>query len=206
MTLRRLVLWRHGETDYNASGRMQGHLDAALTQIGRNQARFAVPALARFAPDLVVASDLRRATDTAMVFTEATGVPLRIDKRLRETNLGIWQGLTSKQVDEQWPGGRQIWQTDPTWSPPGGESRVEVAARAFEVVADLDHEDGGVQTAMICAHGGLTAAITGHLLELPLTAWAKLGGISNCHWNVLERRASSGLAWRLIAYNAGITG
>jgi hypothetical protein len=50
------------------------------------------------------------------------------------------------------------------------------------------------------------AAITGHLLELPLTAWAKLGGIGNCHWNVLERRTSSGLAWRLIAYNAGITG
>jgi glucosyl-3-phosphoglycerate phosphatase len=205
VTLRRLVLWRHGETDYNASGRMQGQLDSALTEIGWNQARFAVPALARFAPDLVVASDLRRATDTATVFTQATGVALKIDKRLRETNLGIWQGKTSEEVDEQWPGGRQIWQTDPTWSPPGGESRVEVAARAFEVVADLDG-NGAVSTALICSHGGLMAAITGHLLELPLTAWAKLGGIGNCHWNVLERRTSSGLAWRLIAYNAGITG
>lgn len=205
MTLRRLVLWRHGETDYNASGRMQGQLDSALTQIGWNQARFAVPVLARFSPDLVVASDLRRATDTATVFTTATGVPLKIDKRLRETNLGIWQGKTSEEVDEQWPGGRQIWQTDPTWSPPGGESRVEVAVRAFEVVADLDSNEA-VSTVLICSHGGLMAAITGHLLELPLTAWAKLGGIGNCHWNVLERRTSSGLAWRLIAYNAGITG
>jgi glucosyl-3-phosphoglycerate phosphatase len=205
VTLRRLVLWRHGETDYNASGRMQGQLDSALTQIGWNQARFAVPVLARFSPDLVVASDLRRATDTATVFTTATGVPLKIDKRLRETNLGIWQGKTSEEVDEQWPGGRQIWQTDPTWSPPGGESRVEVAARAFEVVADLDSNEA-VSTVLICSHGGLMAAITGHLLELPLTAWAKLGGIGNCHWNVLERRTSSGLAWRLIAYNAGITG
>jgi broad specificity phosphatase PhoE len=206
VTLSRLVLWRHGETDYNASGRMQGQLDAVLTQIGWNQARFAVPALARFSPDLVVASDLRRATDTATVFTNATGVPLRIDKRLRETNLGIWQGMTSSQVDEQWPGSRRIWQTDPTFSPPGGESRVEVATRAYEVIADLDRADDGVSTAMICSHGGLTSALTGSLLELPLSAWAKLGGISNCHWNVLERRASSGLAWRLIAYNAGITG
>jgi probable phosphoglycerate mutase len=83
VTLRRLVLWRHGETDYNASSRMQGHLDSALTEVGWNQARFAVPALARFSPDLVVASDLRRATDTANVFVKATGVPIRIDKRLR---------------------------------------------------------------------------------------------------------------------------
>jgi glucosyl-3-phosphoglycerate phosphatase len=205
VTLRRLVLWRHGETDYNASGRMQGQLDSVLTQVGWNQARFAVPVLARFSPDLVVASDLRRATDTATVFTTATGVALRIDKRLRETNLGIWQGMTSAEIDEQWPGSRRIWQTDPTWSPPGGESRVEVATRAHEVVSDLDHVEG-VLTVLLCAHGGLTAALTGHLLELPVTAWAKLGGIGNCHWTVLERRLTSGLAWRLIEYNAGITG
>lgn len=67
------MLWRHGETTYNASGRMQGHLDTELTAVGWNQARFAVPALARFEPDLVVSSDLRRATDTAMVLTEGIG-------------------------------------------------------------------------------------------------------------------------------------
>ena len=114
MTLRRLVLWRHGETDYNASGRMQGHLDSNLTEIGWNQARFAVPALARFSPDSVVASDLRRATDTATVFTEATGVGLRIDKRLRETNLGKWQGLTVDEVEASWPGALTPWRADPT--------------------------------------------------------------------------------------------
>ena len=204
MTLRRLVMWRHGETDYNATGRMQGHLDSALTDVGRNQARFAVPALARFSPDIVVASDLRRATDTATTFTEATGVPLRVDKRLRETNLGIWQGLTGAQVDEQWPGSRQIWQTDPTWTPPGGEARVEVANRAAEVVAELD--ESTEDTAVLCAHGGLITALTGYLMELPVSTWAKLGGIGNCHWTVLARRHTSGLAWRLMVYNAGITG
>jgi broad specificity phosphatase PhoE len=204
VTLRRLVMWRHGETDYNASGRMQGQLDSTLTDVGRNQARFAVPALARFSPDIVVASDLRRATDTATTFTEATGVPLRVDKRLRETNLGIWQGLTGAQVDEQWPGSRQIWQTDSTWTPPGGEARVEVATRAAEVVAELD--ETAEETAVLCAHGGLITALTGYLLELPVSTWAKLGGIGNCHWTVLARRHTSGLAWRLMVYNAGITG
>lgn len=204
MTLSRLVMWRHGETDYNATGRMQGHLDSLLTEVGRNQARFAVPALARFSPDIVVTSDLRRAMDTATTFTDAVGVPLRVDKRLRETNLGLWQGMTSAEVDEQWPGARQMWQTDPTWTPPGGESRLEVASRAAEVVADLD--ESTEDTAVLCAHGGLITALTGHLLELPITAWAKLGGIGNCHWTVLARRTSSGLAWRLRVYNAGITG
>ena len=204
MTLSRLEMWRHGETDYNATGRMQGHLDAVLTDVGRNQARFAVPALARFSPEIVVTSDLRRAMDTATTFTETTGVPLKVDKRLRETNLGLWQGMTSAEVDEQWPGSRQVWQTDPTWTPPGGESRLEVAARAAEVVADLDESTDA--TAILCAHGGLITALTGHLLELPITAWAKLGGIGNCHWTVLDRRTSSGLAWRLRVYNAGITG
>ncbi len=197
-------MWRHGETDYNATGRMQGHLDSVLTDVGRNQARFAVPALARFSPDIVVTSDLRRAMDTATTFTEVTGVPLRVDKRLRETNLGLWQGMSSAEVDEQWPGARQQWQTDSTWTPPGGESRLEVAARAAEVVADLDESTD--ETAVLCAHGGLITALTGHLLELPITAWAKLGGIGNCHWTVLARRGSSGLAWRLRVYNAGITG
>lgn len=204
MTLRRLVLWRHGETEYNATGRMQGHLDSLLTEVGRNQARFAVPAIARFSPELVVSSDLRRAMDTATVFAEATSVTLRLDKRLRETNLGLWQGMTGAEVDEQWPGGRQLWQTDATWTPPGGESRIEVATRAHEVVAGLD--ESTMDTVILCAHGGLITALTGMLLELPVAAWPKLGGLGNCHWTVLSRRATSGLTWRLNAYNAGITG
>ena len=204
MTLRRLVLWRHGETDYNAASRMQGHLDSQLTEVGWNQARFAVPALARFSPDLVVASDLRRAMDTATVFVQATGVPLRIDKRLRETNLGSWQGRTGAEVDELAPGARDVWQRDATWAPPGGESRVEVANRAAEVVADLD--EGDAETVMFGTHGGLITALTGRLLDLPVSAWPMLGGIGNCHWTVLARRSSTGLAWRLITYNAGITG
>ncbi|MET0237812.1 MAG: histidine phosphatase family protein [Kibdelosporangium sp.] len=204
MTLRRLVLWRHGETDYNASSRMQGHLDSALTEVGWNQARFAVPALARFSPDLVVASDLRRATDTATVFVNATGVPIRIDKRLRETNLGSWQGMTGAEVDELSPGARNAWQNDATWAPPGGESRVEVAARASDVVAALD--EGDEKTVILGTHGGLITALTGKLLGLPVDTWPMLGGIGNCHWTVLARRESTGLAWRLIAYNAGITG
>lgn len=199
--VRRIVLWRHGETTYNASGRMQGHIDTELTSIGWNQARFAVPALARFAPDIVVASDLRRATDTATVFTEGIGVPLRIDKRLRETCLGQWQGLTGAEVDESWPGYRRRWRADATWAPPGGESRVEVADRAYEVVEDLELED--LDAALLAAHGGLIVALTARLLDLPVEHWTLLGGIGNCHWVELARADGR---WRLHGYNVGMTG
>lgn len=199
--MRRIVLWRHGETTYNASGRMQGHIDTELTSVGWNQARFAVPALARFAPDIVVASDLRRATDTATVFTEGIGVPLRIDKRLRETCLGQWQGLTGAEVDENWPGYRRRWRADATWAPPGGESRVEVADRAYEVVEDLELED--LDAALLAAHGGLIVALTARLLDLPIEHWTLLGGIGNCHWVELARADGR---WRLHGYNVGMTG
>jgi 2,3-bisphosphoglycerate-dependent phosphoglycerate mutase/probable phosphoglycerate mutase len=201
---RRLVLWRHGETDYNAAGRMQGHLDSALTPVGWNQARFAVPALARFSPDLVIASDLRRATDTATVLTEAIGVPLRIDKRLRETHLGEWQGKTGAEVDAEYPGERARWRTDATWAPPGGENRLDVAERAGEVVSDLLQAKSDVgDTVLLAAHGGLIIALTAGLLKLPVEIWPSLGGIANCHWVELGRRDGK---WRLHAYNAGMTG
>ena len=204
MALSRLVLWRHGETDYNAAGRMQGHLDVPLTPTGWNQARFAVPALARFDPEIVCTSDLRRATDTATVFTEATGVPLRVDKRLRETHLGQWQSLTTEEVEQGWPGGMVTWQGDATWAPPDGESRVDVANRTVEVVAELDEEFQ--ETVMLCVHGGVIIALTARLLGLPVSVWPQLAGIANCHWTVLVRRAHGNGSWRLATYNAGITG
>lgn len=203
MSVERIVLWRHGETDYNAAGRMQGHLDSALTEVGWNQARFAAPALARFEPELVIASDLRRATDTATVLTEAIGVPLRLDKRLRETHLGEWQGMTGPEVDEQAPGERERWRLDATWAPPGGESRIDVAERAAEVVGDLLRDDHEYGTVLLAAHGGLILALTAHLVELPVALWPSFGGIGNCHWVDLRWRDGR---WRLHAYNAGITG
>jgi broad specificity phosphatase PhoE len=203
MTLNRLVLWRHGETDYNATGRWQGHLDSALTETGWNQARFAVPVLTKFAPELVVASDLRRATNTATVFTDAVGIPLRIDERLRETHLGKWQGLTNAEVEAEWPGMIDLWRADPTVAPPDGETRIEVADRAAEVVDDVDREFDG--TVMLCAHGGLISALTGRLLNLPIGSWGQLGGIGNCHWTVFTRRPDGDGRWRLSSYNAGST-
>ncbi|GAB3298710.1 histidine phosphatase family protein [Parasphingorhabdus pacifica] len=201
MTLQRLVLWRHGETDYNAAGRIQGHLDTSLTETGREQARGAAPAVAGFQPAVALTSDLRRAASTAAMFTEVSGMQARPDKRLRETHLGEWQGLSGAEVEHGWPGAMGTWRATPTWAPPGGESRVDVAARAVEVVEELDLAENG--TALLCAHGGLITALTARLLDWPVDMWPSLGGVANCHWVVLSRRSGQDARWRLITYNGG---
>lgn len=201
MSLDRLVLWRHGETDYNAAGRIQGHLDTSLTENGIVQAHRAAPAIAAFEPEVAVGSDLRRASATAAAFTEVSGMPVRQDKRLRETHLGEWQGLSGAEVEHGWPGSMAVWRSDSTWAPPGGESRVEVAERAFEVVEELDSAHRA--TALVCAHGGLITGLTARLLEWPVEMWPGLGGVSNCHWVVLTRHAVTG-RWRLTTYNGGM--
>lgn len=213
MTLSRLVLWRHGETTYNATGRIQGHLDVGLSAVGQAQAAAAAIEVARFAPDHVFSSDLRRAADTAAAFTEIGGGPISYDKRLRETHVGEWQGLNKDEVESRWPGEWDAWQVDPTWAPPGGESRVEVAARAVEVIAEIDTAFEG--TALVCAHGGLIKAVVGRLLGLPPELWTKLHGLANCNWTVLTRDVTDSPddpgppaafgSWRLQAHNVGVT-
>jgi glucosyl-3-phosphoglycerate phosphatase len=213
VTVSRLVLWRHGETNWNADRRMQGQLDAELSTVGVEQARRAAPHIAAFGPNALLTSDLRRAADTAAVLTEHTGLTAQADKRLRETHLGDWQGLTHQDVDTRWPGGRGLWRRDAEWAPPGGETRVEVAGRARQVVIELDAR-ADVRVAVLCAHGGLIASLVACLLGLPVNRWPALGGIGNCHWAVLDRpvlpkpanRAPPDLPWRLNSYNAGVPG
>jgi glucosyl-3-phosphoglycerate phosphatase len=208
VTLYRLVLWRHGETEWNVGRRMQGQLDADLSEIGIEQARRAAPIIAGFVPQALLTSDLRRASDTAAVLAEQTDLPVKMDKRLRETHLGEWQGLTHEDVDARWPGGRVTWRGNAAWAPPGGETRIEVAGRAKQVVNELDsREEVGV--AVLCAHGGLIASLVAYLLGLPVDRWPALGAIGNCHWAVLDRpplfqHGHTALSWRLATYNAGV--
>ncbi|MEO7196275.1 MAG: histidine phosphatase family protein [Pseudonocardiaceae bacterium] len=196
MSLERLVLWRHGESAYNAARRMQGQCDSRLTATGLGQARRAARLLAGLKPEVLMASDLSRAGDTAAVLAAETGTALRVDKRLRERHLGTWQGLTHAEVEALWPGGILKWRGNPEWAPPGGETKLEVAGRAAHVVAELDA--AGERSAVLCTHGGLIAGLTPLLLGLPVSGWPVFGGMTNCHWTVLARDDSG---WRLLAYN-----
>jgi 2,3-bisphosphoglycerate-dependent phosphoglycerate mutase/probable phosphoglycerate mutase len=205
VTLRHLVLLRHGQTDYNATGRMQGHLESQLTPEGIAQATRVAPEVARLKPRRILSSDLRRAADTADIVSAACGVPVEIDPRLRETHLGQWQGLTVPDIEAGWPGAIATWRSDPAWAPPGGESRIDVVRRCTPVVEALDDEltdEVEPSTVVLVAHGGMIAGVVCGLLGLPIEAWPAIGGLGNCRWAALGRRADHP-RWRLVGYNVG---
>ncbi|MCV7281258.1 histidine phosphatase family protein [Mycolicibacterium flavescens] len=209
MRVRRLVMLRHGQTEYNAGSRMQGQLDTDLTDLGREQAVAAAEVLAKRQPLVVVSSDLRRASDTAVALGERAGLPVHVDTRLRETHLGEWQGMTHHEVDAIAPGARLVWRNDSRWAPPGGESRVDVAARSLPAVTELieRYPDWGAvdpdRPVVLVAHGGLIAALTAALLDLPVENWPILGGMGNASWVQLSGHGDpGGLRWRLDVWNA----
>lgn len=205
---RRLILMRHGQTDWNLDGRMQGQLDTDLTEIGRSQAKEAARELSARRPVAIVSSDLRRAWDTAVILADhCTGpVDLRSDSRLRETSLGEWEGLNHEQVDARHPGTRLRWRFDATLAPPGGENRIQVAARARPVVTELLTElsDWGDRPVVLVAHGGLIAGLVAALLGLPEQCYPVLGGLGNAAWVELSGWGTSPatVRWRLDVWNA----
>lgn len=202
MTLDRLILMRHGETDWNASRRMQGHRDIDLNATGLAQAAAAAPSIAALHPETIVASDLRRAGRTAAIVGDVLSLPVRTDQRLRETYLGEWQGLDRHAIGAQWPDEWTRWQhRDARMAPPGGESRHDVAARAAAVVDDLDAAADRV--ALLVTHGGLIVGLTGRLLGIGEEHWGLLVGVANCHWVIVDRAAGR---WRLHTYNGGLGG
>jgi glucosyl-3-phosphoglycerate phosphatase len=199
----RVVLLRHGRTAWNAEHRMQGRLDPPLDETGQAQALETAPVVAGFAPVTLICSDQARAMQTALAVGEAAGLEPRKESRLRETDVGEWQGLVDVEVDAGWPGDRDRWRTEPTFAPPGGESRVEAAERALPVLHELVGSPApGTRgdTAVLVAHGGVIAALTCAFLGWPIELWPSLGPLGNCRWSMLEFRPDR---WRLTQWGAG---
>ncbi|WP_322754324.1 histidine phosphatase family protein [Frankia sp. Cas3] len=194
----RILLWRHGRTSWNDTGRFQGHADPPLDETGRAQARLVAPAVRGLAPDVVVSSDLLRCRATAAEL----GVPVRMDARLREISLGEWSGLTAEQAAVRFPAEDAAWRRGEDVRRGGGETYAEVGARAIGVLDDLaaegfPREDG---LAVLVLHGGTARALIGRLLEMPPSAWWHFGPLGNCRWTLL--RSDEG-RFRLIEHNGG---
>lgn len=224
---RRLILLRHGQTHYNASLRMQGQLDTELSELGVQQAHAVGRVLAPRRPWTVLSSDLQRAHETALALATEVGLEVRTDPRLRETHLGAWQGMTHSEVDGRWPDARMQWRSTPRWSPPEGESRLDVARRTRAVVDELldASPQWGEHPAVLVAHGGAIAALTAALIELPVDQYPIFNGLGNTCWVQLSahpRPESWGaqsvtpeigpttggaeqVLWRLDQWNAGLT-
>ena len=205
MSERTLILLRHGQTDFNFSGRMQGHLNPELNATGQAQAARSARELAKRDPSLIITSDLVRAHQTAQALAGASGAELRVDARLRETDLGQWEGRTPEEVEETHPGAVAVWRADPTFAPPGGETRVQVGERALALVDELRERlsvwgDEPDRPVVFVAHAGVIAGLTAALLELPLVDWMQVRGLDNGAWHEL-RHAPAGGRWLRVAAN-----
>ena len=207
---RRIVLVRHGETSDNAAGIWQGHRDSPLSATGRDQARGAASALAAYRPQLVVSSDLQRARATAEAVGEACGMPVRTDPRLREIDVGGWQGRNTAEVREGHPEllaamGRGEDVRRGVTGETVGELAVLVGAALEEVGAELDPG----RVAIVVSHGVAARAGVAALTGLEqMQALQVLWGLGNAHWAVLaQARVVSGAPvtprWRLDAWNLG---
>jgi len=104
-----LILWRHGQTDYNLQGRIQGRVDIPLNDTGREQARRAADCIAALGPTRIVSSPLARARATAEVLASLTGLSVEIDQGLAEKSFGDWEGLKAADIKKQWPDHYATW-------------------------------------------------------------------------------------------------
>ena len=198
--VRRLLVWRHGRTEWNAEGRFQGQLDPPLDHEGRAQAARTAPHLAAAlatGDTVLVSSDLQRAADTAGALAPLLGVPVRIDERLREHGLGSWEGLTRDEVAEHHPGQYEDWLAGRAVPGRGGEAQADVVTRALAAVADLP--PAGV--AVLVTHGGTAGRLVEALLGLGPEHKRIFGPLGNCHWSELSFQAS---AWRLMRHNVSV--
>ena len=200
---KRIVLWRHGRTEWNVLGRVQGQTDVPLDDEGRRQARVAAPRLAALRPARVVTSDLVRARTTAEALVELLDVELDVDPRLREVSFGEREGMTLKQAWERWPAEMRgmVENTGPRI--PGAETYAEAGERVAVVLRELADslEDG--QTAVVVSHGASIRTGACAFVGLPEGYWQVFSGLSNCASVYLEERwAGPGRTWRIQEWNS----
>jgi probable phosphoglycerate mutase len=194
----RLLLVRHGITDWNRAGRFQGHLDPPLAEDGRTEARLLGERLrARSAaerPRRVIASSLARASETGSIVATALGIPMQTDARLMEIGQGEWEGRSHDELEREDADRYAAWRADPVARPPGAEDLALVDRRTSAAIADAVAAPGPT---CLVTHGGVLRVIAAQLLDLSVRGWDL--DADNCSLGVVAR-AEDG-PWQLERWN-----
>lgn len=163
-------LVRHGQTDWNLTGRWQGQASHApeLNDAGRTQALAIREQLMDVRLAAVYASDLLRSRQTAELIAKPFGLPVTLEPRLREMNLGAWEGMLSEDIRAQFPQELMMRDQDPLHTPaPQGESPLDVAARVYAAMDDIAARHRG-ESVLIVGHGVSLAVIVCRAQGIPL--------------------------------------
>ncbi|MBN2241006.1 MAG: histidine phosphatase family protein [Dehalococcoidales bacterium] len=170
----RLLLVRHGETEYNVLHKIQGHTDIDLNEKGIRQVEKVGERLAGEKIDIVYSSDLTRAVDTARAAINSHDLEIRKTPEIREMDYGLAEGMTYTELKESYPSiATSIFDFDLSISFPEGETFMDFVNRGTEFLDDLlsRSED---QTVLIVSHGGMIKAMICHLLGIEQTHWTQI--------------------------------
>jgi broad specificity phosphatase PhoE len=180
----KLYIVRHGETQWNAEGRVQGHTDISMSDKGRQQAQTLARRLAMVHFNAAYSSDLSRCTETARIILGESPVPLHTTPRLREYNKGVFEGLTVHEYGARYPDQfRASLVNDLDFAPTGGESMRQTSQRMAGFVEYLQ-EQHPEDTVLVVGHGGSLRSLLVGLLSLPLEAnWKFVMG--NCALSIV---------------------
>ena len=172
----KILLVRHGETDWNLAGRFQGRSDVPLNQKGREQASALALALKRESLAAIYCSPLARAKETAhLIKAYHPSVPLYEEEGLVEMNLGEFEGIEGRRWAEKYADFRSAWRDNPaSVTMPGGESLQEVQARAMAALERISKAHPPDCTLLVCSHNFVILTILCHALEIPLDRFREL--------------------------------
>lgn len=174
----RLLLVRHGESEWNALGRLQGQADPPLSRLGRRQAAHVASRLVDEGVEAIVSSDLVRAADTAEAL--ASGVGLEVVRRedLREVDLGSWTGASREQLQREVPDLWRRWRVEGVEGWEDGEQYADAMVRVGGAVASIAAAHEG-KTVVAVSHGGSIRLATCHLLGMPADQLGRIMSIGN---------------------------
>lgn len=174
----RLLLVRHGESEWNADGRLQGQADPPLSKLGRHQAARMAARLVDEKVDGIVSSDLQRAVDTAQALAGALDIDVAPREDLREVDLGSWTGISRAAIEEQDPELWRRWRIEGVEGWEGGERYAEAMQRVGGAISDLARQWEG-RSVVAVSHGGCIRLATCHLLGLPAAELGRIMSIGN---------------------------
>ncbi len=149
----KLILVRHGQSEANGSGRFAWQSDIPLSDLGKKQAELLKEyLLEQYRIDAIYSSDLSRAYDTVLPFSNAVGLPIRTDRALREMDGGLWDGATFEEISRRYPEDSMAWRTDPAHARcTGGETLSELRQRGSLAIGRIASQNEG-RTVLIATH------------------------------------------------------